>query len=532
MVCDDRAMPTVTGVRWVLIGAIAACGSSDDKAKPPAAEAKPSTTSAAGERETALQIRTVTVSSSQPPSAGYTFVGDNLIDASVATSWQPAKNAKGPHWIRLELTDEATITEVAIANGFQVVDRIGDEFALNRKIARAKLRFGDAGEIPIEFNADARDFVRFAVPRKRTRTVEILVEDTHPGTKWNDLAVSEVRVSGIVTTSPSHQEVASTNEWWSPPPGRRQEVEALAHGFAGIDESDLGAVFTSDLKRVHGAPSLFQDKPPRRVARDEMQHFVLKLRQRTQLDAGFNYLFIKAGTNQSVDRDYEIVRAMQVKEVVRVDESARMRRPPEEAVFYLAEIHKGASFDLLIEGDHASMGMQLDITLAKGAGALANVNESTKYRMKAFGLGLRDITGDGIFAMTPEQIAERYRTGEPVPVQLVFRTIPGRSYEPREIAVPQVVIDEPVFSLDENEGRIWNVAPGRYWVEATSRPNGMSFAWDESVRCDQAIERGGEYHSIKMNCTVPTATKLKVANPSLLGAGAAETMSMFLAKAP
>ncbi|MGE0396523.1 MAG: hypothetical protein AB7T06_07400 [Kofleriaceae bacterium] len=178
------------------------------------------------------------------------------------------------------------------------------------------------------------------------------------------------------------------------------------------------------------------------------------------------------------------------------------------------------------------MGKQLDITLAKGAGALADVNESSKYRMKAFGLGLRDITGDGIFAMTPEQIAERYRTGEPVPVQLVFRTIPGRTYEPREIAVPEPVIDEPLFSLDENEGRIWNVPAGKYWVHATSRPNGMSFQWDTSVRCDQTLEKGVEYHSIKMNCTVPAATKLKVSNPTLLGTGAAETMSMYLAKDP
>ncbi len=523
-------MPRGMGV-WCLVGMFAACGP-DDKAKPPASQAQ-APSPVVAEREAVVPVRAVSVSSAQPPSAGYSFVGENLIDGAVATSWQPAKDAKGPHWIRLELADDVTVTEVAIANGFQVVDRIGDEFALNRKIARARLRFGNAGEIPITFDADARNYVRFAVPRKRTRTVEILVEDTHPGTKWDDLAVSEIRVTGIVAAEPPSQPaVASTSEWWTPPSDRRQDVEALAHGFAGIDESDLGAVFTSDLKRVHGAPNMFETKPLRRVARDEMQHFVLKLRQRTQLDAGFNYLFIKAGTNQSVDRDYEIVRAMQVKEVVRLDESARMRRPPEEAVFYLAEIHKGASFDLLIEGDHAVMGKQLDITLAKGAGALEDVNESSKYRMKAFGLGLRDITGDGIFAMTPEQIAERYRTGDPVPVQLVFRTIPGRSYDPREIAVPEPVIDEPVFALDEGEGRIWNVPAGSYWISATSRPNGMSFEWDGSVRCDQKIEKGVEYHSIKMNCVVPSATKLRVSNPTLLGTGGAETMSTYLAKSP
>lgn len=184
----QRSLCSLSAVRCVFVlSTIASCGSSDDKAKPPASETKPPPTSTTGEREAALQIRKVSVSSSQPPSAGYTFVGENLIDGSVATSWQPAKGARGPHWIRLELADEATITEVAIANGFQVVDRIGDEFVLNRKIARAKLRFGEAGELPISFDADTRDYVRFAVTRKKTRTIEILIEDTHPGTKWNDL---------------------------------------------------------------------------------------------------------------------------------------------------------------------------------------------------------------------------------------------------------------------------------------------------------------------------------------------------------
>ena len=289
-------------MRWVIAVLLlsAACGSADEKPKQ-----QPASNVPAPMVTDEIRVAAVSTSSSQPPSAGYTFGAANLIDGATTTSWQPAKKASAPHWIRLELVEEATVTEVSIANGFQVVDRIGDEFALNQKIARARIRFGDAGEIPIEFEANARDFVRFAIPRKTTRTIEIIVEETHPGTKWKDLAVSEIRVKGIVASpTPRQPEVASASEWWSAPPGRRQDVEALAHGFAGIDESDLGAVFTSDLQRVHGASNLFESKPPRRVPRDEMQHFVLKLRQRTQLDAGFNYLFIKAGTNQSVDRDY------------------------------------------------------------------------------------------------------------------------------------------------------------------------------------------------------------------------------------
>ena len=488
-----------------------------------------------------LRATRVTASSSHPRGAGYTFVATNLIDGSLSTSWQPARSERGsPLWVRLEFDSPVTVTSVGIANGFQTKDRFGDEFLLNRRIATGRLRFEDASELPIRFAEDARGYVRFAVPRKATRTVELVVDEMFAGSKWSDLAVSEIEVTGLAHVQAS-EPVASAvieapepaaEDWWTPPADERISVEAPAHAFAGIDEKDLGSVFTNDLKPVYGAPSLFEERPPRRVREDRMQHVVVKLRDSSQLESGFQFLFIGAGMHYSADHDYVLSRAMQVHEVVRVDESARMRRPPENAVLYLAEVHRGASFDLLVEGEHSAMGAQLDLLFTRGGGSAKQIHESSRYRLKAFGLGLQDVNRDGIFAMSAEEIAQRYQVGAPVPVQLVFRTIPGRVYRRRELEIPAPVIDEAMFAMAEGERRWWRLQPGRYSIEATSKPNGFALTWSNEVDCDQDLGRGSEYKLVKMSCTLRGASDLELANPSALGMGPTETMSLYVSRQP
>src|SRR5688572_19624823 len=112
---------------WLGLVLAVGCGSKESKAtdeRQPSKESPP----------TKLTVARISASSAQGPSVGYTFVATNLLDGAVETSWQPAKNDRGPHWVRLELDDEVTITAIAIANGFQIKDRYGDEFLLNRRI--------------------------------------------------------------------------------------------------------------------------------------------------------------------------------------------------------------------------------------------------------------------------------------------------------------------------------------------------------------------------------------------------------------
>lgn len=489
-----------------------------------------------GAPATILHPARVIASSEHAADQTYTFGAVNIVDGALDTSWQPAPSDRaGQKWVRLEFDADVLVTSVAIANGFQVKDRYGDEFLLNRRLSTGRLRFGDGSEIVIQFADNVRGYVRFAVPRKTTRMIELRVDDTYPGTKWNDLAISEIEVTGValavvaVTAQPIAAATPPAEDtWWTPPPGERTSVEALAYGFAGIDEKDLGTAFTADLKPVYGTSNLFENRPPRRVPREGMEKLVIKLRNSSQFDGGFRWLFLKAGASYERDRDYQVVRAMQIKEVVRLDESARMRRPPEAAVFYLAEVHRGASYDLLVDGQRSAMGRRLELQFAQAGGSARHVHESGDYRLKAFGLGLRDFNGAGIFAMTPQQIAASYRTGDAVPVQLVFRTIPGRNYKPREYPVPVAVVDEPAFTVGENAWQSWTLPTGDYSIEATSLPNGCRPSWTGDVACDTGVGPRGEYTQVAMHCTVIGRAELTLTNPSTFELGPAETMSLYI----
>lgn len=513
------------GVLGVALG-ISGCSQARDSPPQPSAAEIPRV----------LRAARVFASSEHGPNPGYTFVASNLVDGDLGTSWQPATSALAS--VQLDYDTEVIVSEIAVANGFQARDRYGDEFLLNRRVARGRLRFSDATEVPVQFTADARGYTRFAIDHKRTRSIELLVDDTFAGTKWNDLAISEIEVTGVASpaiaarlleSGPSPGSAAlAAQDWWTPPVGERKSVEALAYGFAGIDDKDLGTVFTADLKPLYGVPKLFEDKPPRRVERDEMQKLVVKLRDSTQLDAGFRWLFFKAGTSYAQERDYQVIRAMQIHEVIRLDETARMRRPPEQAVFYLAEVHRGASYDLLVDGQRSAMGAQLELLFAQADGSARHVRDSRRYHLKAFGLGLRDVTNDGIFAMTPEQVAQRYRTGPAVPVQLVFRTIPGRDYQPTAYPLPAAVIDDPAFILQENESKAWTMPVGKYRLETTSDPNGITLVWGGAVACDRTVGPTTEYRELAITCSVAEPTELRITNPTTFGLGPSETVRLYV----
>lgn len=151
--------------------------------------------STAAVTDSLVPIANVSASSTHKQSAGYNFAPANLTDGDLSTSWQPAKPAT-PASVSLVFRNEIVVTSVSIANGFQAADRFGDEFALNARIAKGRLRFSDDTELAIEFPEDERGFSRFELGDKRTREITILIDTTWRGSKWNDTAVSEVEIRG------------------------------------------------------------------------------------------------------------------------------------------------------------------------------------------------------------------------------------------------------------------------------------------------------------------------------------------------
>jgi len=130
-------------------------------------------------------------SSTMQNDKGYTYVVDNLFDHDVSTSWQPRRRDRHPQVV-ITFPEQLTLTSIEITNGFQAYDaKDGDELVLNSRIAHARLRFADSSEIQIQFDADER-MKKVDLGQKRTREVTFLVDDVHRGSKWPDLAISEI----------------------------------------------------------------------------------------------------------------------------------------------------------------------------------------------------------------------------------------------------------------------------------------------------------------------------------------------------
>lgn len=326
---------------------------------------------------------------------------------------------------------------------------------------------------------------------------------------------------------------APVERWWTPPDGGpAQRVEVLAYGFSGIDERDLGTVFTADLQRIAGAPRLFEARAPRRTRRLEIDKKLLRRSEHQGLDAGMSFLFVGIDASSQTETERIVYHSREVEEIVSLDDSGRMREPPSSAVFYLSAIHVGSSVDFFIEGDYAETGKKLKLLLAQGTASMQKVQSSGAYQIDVRGLGIRDVQRDGVWAMSVDEIARSHRA-EPVPIELVFTTIPGRVYRPTPRPMPKVIVDELDVSLAEGASMDIPISePGRYRFVARSRPFGIGIQLVGDVDCTSSTGIRTENKSIDIKCTARGRGALRLTNPTSFGLGPAETMSRSFVKLP
>ena len=151
------------------------------------------------EKSLSAEVKDVTASTTLPDWKGYTFTPKNLVDGSVQTSWQPKTNKKkggAGEWVKIELKRECTLERLEIANGLQMFDKLGNLFHENNRVAEAKLELSDGTTHVIALEANDFGYVQFELPKKSTRSLKLEVVSIHKGTKWPDLAISELALFG------------------------------------------------------------------------------------------------------------------------------------------------------------------------------------------------------------------------------------------------------------------------------------------------------------------------------------------------
>ncbi len=184
-----------------------------------------------------LQPKATQASSSIGPAYGLTFAPANATDGDLTTSWQP-KKATGA-WLELGFTGPVTLTAVRVGNGFQRSDaKLGDLFELNGRLKRATVSFSSGAPVTLDFGASARGLLTFPLPGVVTNRLRLTVDEVHPGSRWPDLAVSEL-------------------EAWGPGPAEEDDG-AAGDPLAGLEKLP-GLWLSLDVDRKTGKKTVFRE---------------------------------------------------------------------------------------------------------------------------------------------------------------------------------------------------------------------------------------------------------------------------------
>ncbi|MBN1320037.1 MAG: discoidin domain-containing protein [Thermoleophilia bacterium] len=115
----------------------------------------------------------------------------NLLDGDLATAWE--EGAEGPglgEWVRLEFNDPLVIARLEIANGCQKDE---DRFNGNPRVRSLKVEYSDGTTQLVELE-DVTDFQTITATVGPVEWVKLVVVSVYAGDRWEDTALSEVRV--------------------------------------------------------------------------------------------------------------------------------------------------------------------------------------------------------------------------------------------------------------------------------------------------------------------------------------------------
>jgi hypothetical protein len=137
---------------------------------------------------------TVTASTTMKDWRQYNFIAPNLIDDNLWTSWQPTTKPSGGvnDWLKLTFSAPQTLSAFEISNGFRRIDDFGDLYVMNNRVKTATLEFSDGTSLPIELKDRPNEETVVLPEPKTTSWVKLTVNSIYKGSKWNDLAISEL----------------------------------------------------------------------------------------------------------------------------------------------------------------------------------------------------------------------------------------------------------------------------------------------------------------------------------------------------
>jgi len=139
-------------------------------------------------------------SSTLPADIGFHFVPRYLLDGRLETSWQAsAKSREGVgESFTLRFARSHLISSLEIANGYQFDWKGQDLFSMNARLGIVSIDLGERTD-RFSFGSGKRGYVRIPIePPVKTSRITVRAITVHSGSRWPDLAVSDVRVIALI----------------------------------------------------------------------------------------------------------------------------------------------------------------------------------------------------------------------------------------------------------------------------------------------------------------------------------------------
>ena len=195
----------------------------------------------------------------------------------------------------------------------------------------------------------------------------------------------------------------------------------------GLTAADLGRVFDASFQPLAGRKALFKTKEPERYP--GFRHTVSLVEDGITLAATVKSWGLNADAART--RRFASYRAEQIADIHAVDDMTAPEVAPPSAMYYLAKVFYGRSFEVRLSGEekHFNTGLAGVFLSGKLDGGMKSFAEKNRLDFTAVGRGLRPKSGTAIYAKQPAEIEDNYTVdgSVAVPIEVEYRLIPGRS---------------------------------------------------------------------------------------------------------
>lgn len=244
----------------------------------------------------------------------------------------------------------------------------------------------------------------------------------------------------------------------------------------GIDDALLGTPVDVHFRPLPGPAgrTLFPRARVQRLAQTYVAHEALTVRSQLGLTANLaGWLTIDASIGFSDQNRYGYYLAFQVDAVSTVDDHADMSDAPPGAMFYVAKIYWGHSYEAVFEGDRRAFNAAVGAQLGVFQGDVDGFASTSHLRAHFVGAGLRPNGGRALFARNERDIMNAYSTtGTGAPIFVEYRALPHRWLQDYPIPFDQALRVTVRFQqLFVREGGTWFSTPWRLLGKCSTGPS-------------------------------------------------------------